>query len=215
MKIAAAKADAILVSVHSRTVALHCRLPLLSLSVVLFCSSFFLRSCLPHSSSSLVSALKLACRICLIMGPSDTRVSFRSPLLTSTFSRVPEQSRPATQTHTLTNVLPLPVNGSSPTAPLSLSLFVCVSVCVCVCVSRIVPYVPPPSRCAKATLPEDGPEQLLVTSDQVISYEGTIREKPADEDACRAYLSSYEQHPACTVSQSPAIHPCSCSYVVS
>jgi septum formation protein len=40
---------------------------------------------------------------------------------------------------------------------------------------------------------------LLITSDQVLSVQGRIREKPADKDECRAYLRSYRDEPAVTV----------------
>eukprot|EP00050_Salpingoeca_kvevrii_P009901 m.5426 g.5426 ORF g.5426 m.5426 type:complete len:208 (-) comp2512_c0_seq2:165-788(-) len=42
-------------------------------------------------------------------------------------------------------------------------------------------------------------ETLLITSDQVVVYEGCIREKPESEDVCRAYLASYQSAPAQTV----------------
>eukprot|EP00127_Corallochytrium_limacisporum_P000370 Clim_evm65s11 gene=Clim_evmTU65s11 len=41
---------------------------------------------------------------------------------------------------------------------------------------------------------------LLITSDQVVSYKGTIREKPDDLELCLDYLMSYNEEPACTVS---------------
>jgi len=37
---------------------------------------------------------------------------------------------------------------------------------------------------------------LVITSDQVIVYEGTIREKPKDEAEAREFLRSYAYHPA-------------------
>jgi septum formation protein len=40
---------------------------------------------------------------------------------------------------------------------------------------------------------------LLVTSDQVVSHRGRIREKPASVDECREYLRSYRDEPAVTV----------------
>lgn len=40
---------------------------------------------------------------------------------------------------------------------------------------------------------------LLMTSDQVLSYAGTIREKPADAAQCRQYLRGYATHPVVTV----------------
>ncbi len=36
-------------------------------------------------------------------------------------------------------------------------------------------------------------------ADQVVAYDGRIREKPESPDVCRAYLRSYETAPACTV----------------
>lgn len=44
-----------------------------------------------------------------------------------------------------------------------------------------------------------GNTSLLITSDQVLSFKGTIREKPRDEDECRRFLRSYADHPAVTV----------------
>lgn len=37
---------------------------------------------------------------------------------------------------------------------------------------------------------------LVITSDQVIVYQGQIREKPEDEAQAREFLRSYEHHPA-------------------
>jgi predicted house-cleaning NTP pyrophosphatase (Maf/HAM1 superfamily) len=39
-------------------------------------------------------------------------------------------------------------------------------------------------------------EALVITSDQVIVYEGQVREKPEDESQCREFLRSYASHPA-------------------
>jgi len=41
---------------------------------------------------------------------------------------------------------------------------------------------------------------LLVTADQVVSYRGTIREKPTSQEQCREFLKSYADEPAVTVS---------------
>jgi len=48
----------------------------------------------------------------------------------------------------------------------------------------------------------DGEQEptLLVTADQVVSYRGTIREKPTSQEQCREFLKSYADEPAVTVS---------------
>ena len=38
--------------------------------------------------------------------------------------------------------------------------------------------------------------ELLVTCDQVVCYNGNVREKPESHDQCREYLSSYSSSPA-------------------
>lgn len=40
---------------------------------------------------------------------------------------------------------------------------------------------------------------ILITCDQVIHYQNTIREKPESSQQCREYLASYEKYPAVTV----------------
>lgn len=52
---------------------------------------------------------------------------------------------------------------------------------------------------AAALFPSLAPNSLLLTSDQVVSYNGTIREKPETPDICRQYLKSYATHPVVTV----------------
>lgn len=52
---------------------------------------------------------------------------------------------------------------------------------------------------ASALLPNLGPNTLLLTSDQVLSYEGRIREKPGSAEECREYLRSYAVQPVVTV----------------
>lgn len=47
------------------------------------------------------------------------------------------------------------------------------------------------------SLPEGG--TLLITSDQVVSCKGAVREKPDDADACRGYLRAYREEPLATV----------------
>ncbi|KAI9144653.1 inosine triphosphate pyrophosphatase-like protein [Paraphysoderma sedebokerense] len=53
---------------------------------------------------------------------------------------------------------------------------------------------------AKALIPEILEPSLLITSDQVVVYDGRIREKPETEEECKKYLRSYAIHPAETVS---------------
>ena len=55
----------------------------------------------------------------------------------------------------------------------------------------------------KKMVEEDGLENemksngyLLITCDQVVQYQGEIREKPVDEEECRKHLKSYISHPA-------------------
>jgi septum formation protein len=52
---------------------------------------------------------------------------------------------------------------------------------------------------AIAPLLSDQNRCILVTSDQVLSFRGRIREKPKDEHECRVYLRSYKDHPAVTI----------------
>ncbi len=47
---------------------------------------------------------------------------------------------------------------------------------------------------------EDKEDYLLITADQVVQYDGRIREKPIDEEQCRKHLKSYIQQPAVMVS---------------
>lgn len=42
-------------------------------------------------------------------------------------------------------------------------------------------------------------DAILITSDQVIVYNGQIREKPKDPNECRYFLRSYKDHPATAV----------------
>lgn len=43
-------------------------------------------------------------------------------------------------------------------------------------------------------------DEILVTFDQVVTYNGNAREKPETEEICRQYLRSYESYPLVTVS---------------
>ena len=50
------------------------------------------------------------------------------------------------------------------------------------------------------------PPLLAPLLDQVIEFQGSIREKPDSEDECRAYLASYASHPATTVTSVVVTH---------
>lgn len=52
---------------------------------------------------------------------------------------------------------------------------------------------------ADALLPKIKEPAVLITSDQVVWWNGQIREKPADEKQAREYLRTVFQHPAETV----------------
>ncbi|EGD74312.1 hypothetical protein PTSG_12428 [Salpingoeca rosetta] len=52
---------------------------------------------------------------------------------------------------------------------------------------------------ADALVPKCPPNSFLITSDQVVHYKGTIREKPETPEMCKEYLRSYETVPATTV----------------
>eukprot|EP00173_Palmaria_palmata_P005143 Plantae.Rhodophyta-Palmaria_palmata.ctg8474.p1 GENE.Plantae.Rhodophyta-Palmaria_palmata.ctg8474~~Plantae.Rhodophyta-Palmaria_palmata.ctg8474.p1 ORF type:complete len:212 (+),score=26.73 Plantae.Rhodophyta-Palmaria_palmata.ctg8474:59-694(+) len=52
---------------------------------------------------------------------------------------------------------------------------------------------------ADAILPTIPKGKLLITSDQVLAFNGSIREKPEDASACRDYLRSYAEEPVVTV----------------
>ncbi|HYF28930.1 MAG TPA: Maf family protein [Candidatus Paceibacterota bacterium] len=52
---------------------------------------------------------------------------------------------------------------------------------------------------ADALLPRVPEPALLITSDQVVHYEGGIREKPETLEEARMFLKSYADHPATTV----------------
>lgn len=52
---------------------------------------------------------------------------------------------------------------------------------------------------ASAIIPTLSAPALLLTSDQVLSHNARIREKPCSDDECRQYLQSYAQHPVVTV----------------
>ncbi|KAH7287811.1 hypothetical protein KP509_32G076000 [Ceratopteris richardii] len=45
----------------------------------------------------------------------------------------------------------------------------------------------------------NGEPVLLITADQVVVYEGTIREKPVDEKEARGFIKDYSKAPASTV----------------
>ncbi|KJE96128.1 maf-like protein [Capsaspora owczarzaki ATCC 30864] len=51
---------------------------------------------------------------------------------------------------------------------------------------------------AAAILPKLTTPCLLITSDQVVAYQGTIREKPETAEECRRFLKCYETTPAVT-----------------
>eukprot|EP00455_Lapot_gusevi_P021893 TRINITY_DN2285_c0_g1_i4.p1 TRINITY_DN2285_c0_g1~~TRINITY_DN2285_c0_g1_i4.p1 ORF type:complete len:211 (-),score=49.60 TRINITY_DN2285_c0_g1_i4:85-633(-) len=44
-------------------------------------------------------------------------------------------------------------------------------------------------------LPDDEPESLLITSDQVAFFDGIIREKPESPEECRGFLADYQREP--------------------
>ena len=46
-------------------------------------------------------------------------------------------------------------------------------------------------------LPSD--HRILITGDQVVTYDGAIREKPRDLDECRSFIRSYSKKPCSTV----------------
>lgn len=52
---------------------------------------------------------------------------------------------------------------------------------------------------ASALLPDLPPASILLTSDQVVSYRGIIREKPGSVERCKEYLRSYAEYPLVTV----------------
>jgi len=52
---------------------------------------------------------------------------------------------------------------------------------------------------ADALLPQIHQAALLITSDQVVVWQGTIREKPEHADKAHAFLRSYAEAPAETV----------------
>lgn len=52
---------------------------------------------------------------------------------------------------------------------------------------------------AAALLPNLPPASILLTSDQVVSYRGSIREKPESVERCKGYLRSYAEYPLVTV----------------
>lgn len=52
---------------------------------------------------------------------------------------------------------------------------------------------------AEALLPRIQEPTILITSDQVVVYNGKIREKPENDDEAREFLRSYTEAPASTV----------------
>lgn len=52
---------------------------------------------------------------------------------------------------------------------------------------------------ADALIPKIKKDAILITSDQVVDYNGEIREKPEDEEQAREYLKRYNDIPAKTV----------------
>ncbi|KAI9104760.1 inosine triphosphate pyrophosphatase-like protein [Phlyctochytrium arcticum] len=50
---------------------------------------------------------------------------------------------------------------------------------------------------ADALIPKvEGKQVLVITCDQVVAFNGGVREKPEDEEQCREYLRSYASQPA-------------------
>eukprot|EP01119_Soliformovum_irregulare_P000086 TRINITY_DN10066_c0_g1_i1.p1 TRINITY_DN10066_c0_g1~~TRINITY_DN10066_c0_g1_i1.p1 ORF type:complete len:191 (+),score=40.07 TRINITY_DN10066_c0_g1_i1:24-596(+) len=49
---------------------------------------------------------------------------------------------------------------------------------------------------AQALLEKIKQPSILITSDQVISCNGEVREKPSSPEECKKFLASYAQHPA-------------------
>ena len=49
---------------------------------------------------------------------------------------------------------------------------------------------------SQGKIPNDGKPSLLICADQVIVCNGTIREKPENEEQARFYLRSYKDYPA-------------------
>ncbi|KAI8825217.1 inosine triphosphate pyrophosphatase-like protein, partial [Fimicolochytrium jonesii] len=45
-------------------------------------------------------------------------------------------------------------------------------------------------------IPAGTPPSLVITTDQVVGFAGTVREKPESADECRHYIKSYEEAPA-------------------
>lgn len=62
---------------------------------------------------------------------------------------------------------------------------------------------------ASAILPTLPPNALLITSDQVLSHNNRIREKPSSPAECRRYLASYAAHPVVTVTAIVVTHAAS------
>lgn len=52
---------------------------------------------------------------------------------------------------------------------------------------------------AAAIIPTLSSPAVLLTSDQVLSHNNRIREKPGSDAECREYLASYAEHPVVTV----------------
>lgn len=52
---------------------------------------------------------------------------------------------------------------------------------------------------AKLAVKEPGLKALVIACDQVVVYQGTIREKPVDEEEARMFLRSYKDAPAVCV----------------
>ena len=51
----------------------------------------------------------------------------------------------------------------------------------------------------EAQLKDSHPDAVLLTGDQVVTYEGAIREKPASQGEARAFIESYGRAPCATV----------------
>jgi len=49
---------------------------------------------------------------------------------------------------------------------------------------------------AQALLPKISEPSIVITSDQVVVWNGQIREKPGNKQQCREFLTSYARHPA-------------------
>uniref|UniRef100_A0A7S3K499 Maf-like protein n=1 Tax=Aureoumbra lagunensis TaxID=44058 RepID=A0A7S3K499_9STRA len=51
----------------------------------------------------------------------------------------------------------------------------------------------------RLSLENGNDNRILLTGDQVVTYDGVIREKPVDLKQCRQFIQSYSRNPCCTV----------------